>query len=758
MPESPANTALKLIARWARAADSDWSQWPTAPGQSKMGIYSTGYNGWGVQTQQKYVATLATLACLGKRIGFTDTDWALQRALAALRFNLASHHTGPITCTDSTKWGHTWISALGTERMMFALRLLEPHLSDADREAVYSLLCSEADWLLNDYHDRRLETRISATLWEHEHGNHPESNIWNGCLLWRASVLCPDHPHAANWQERAHAFLINGVSIPSDAQDQRIVCGRPICERHIGANFFPNYALDHHGYLNVGYMVICLSNAAFLHNDLKALGLPTPESLYHHQDDLWNVLRNMIFEDGRLIRIGGDTRIRYAYCQEYLMPAILYAADQFGDQEALALIPGQLEHIRHEAEVSGDGSFFGERLAELRRQSPLYFSRLESDRSCAAAMVATFWPHAQSAPAESDHAIPTRDILWLENEHGAVLHRCSTRVASFSWRAINLAQGLCLPPDDGDMAEWEYNLAGQVEFCNHPHQYYSQRKFHRRIHSHNIEKFEGGFITIGSIYEGVNLELSESWSGTDSARHFILFAALPDNHTVIGMQFCRMGKRRGYVSTVKGMHLSLPNDLYNSFQRRIASTTGKHILQSPPNESGFTDIEGNWVNIEDRIGAIGLYGGKSLAIHRAQHRRAGVMRSLYVEQICWPSLTGPRKYEAGEIIIDAGWMALSSVNTEETRRLASTNSIGDALVNTGLDAQDFRLVRVTAYDGNDYLLAANFGPMNAFMKIADLPPNMQSLHDLADNQILSDRLELQPETAKLFRLIPHQAS
>ena len=32
--------------------------------------------------------------------------------------------------------------------------------------------------------------------------------------------------------------------------------GKPVSEWFMGANFFPNYALDHHGYLNVGYMVI----------------------------------------------------------------------------------------------------------------------------------------------------------------------------------------------------------------------------------------------------------------------------------------------------------------------------------------------------------------------------------------------------------------------------------------------------------------------------------------------------------------------
>src|SRR5690606_29330662 len=144
---------------------------------------------------------------------------------------------------------------------------------------------------------------------------------------------------------RACEFFVNGVSIAADAADERVIDGKPIRERFRGANFFDSYALDHHGYLNVGYMVICTSNAAILHFDLARAGLAAPESLHHHQADLWEVIRSMIFADGRLARIGGDSRVRYTYCQEYLLPSLLYAADQFDDRHAMELLDGQLRLI-----------------------------------------------------------------------------------------------------------------------------------------------------------------------------------------------------------------------------------------------------------------------------------------------------------------------------------------------------------------------------------------------------------------------------
>ncbi|WP_052361130.1 hypothetical protein [Geminisphaera colitermitum] len=740
---APADTALKLLARWARAAETDWTDIPTPSGQPAHGTYGTGYDGWGVQTQQKYASALATLATLGGRIQFPDTSWALDHALAALRYNLASHKSAPVHCTDNSKWGHTWISALGVERMMFGVQLLQPHFTDADHAALRAMLCSEADWLLTDYH-RGPEKRITATRWNHEGGNDPESNIWNGALLWRASVMYPDHPRAADWQERAHTFLMNGVSVATDATDTRIVAGKPVRERYIGPCFFPNYALDHHGYLNVGYMTICVSNAAMLHLDLKAAGLPCPESLHHHQADLWAVLRQMIFDDGRLARIGGDTRVRYAYCQEYLMPALLYAADHLGDPAALEKLPPQLARITRETDADpattpDNAYFYGARLAALRRQSPLYYTRLESDRACALGMIATYAPAVGASlakPASANDAanapvavsvnagVASDAPTWSEPEHGAALHRSATRFASFSWRAFNLAQGLCLPPDDGHLAEWEHNLGGLVEFCHHPHPTHGQWKLHRRVNRYHVDAIDGGFVTCGSVYEGVDLLLAESWSGTDSALHQVAFAALPDNHTVVAMHYCRMGNRRGYVASIKGLHLNVPNDLFNDYRRQLHTAAGGLTLTAPATQEELRPLNSRWVNIDNRIGAVGIYGPdttqNTLTLHRAPHRRAGAMRSLHVEHICWPCEFGPKKFEAGEVILDAGWASLASVDAAQTAAFSRAHDAAAAHIRIDNSTTTIRALRVTGQDGRAWIFAANFGGQPATLSAAQL--------------------------------------
>ena len=468
-----------ILSDWAAHSEKYWYDIPGSPG---LGCYGSGYNAWGVQTNQKYFCAVAALAVRDDLPDLVSAQWAMERALSSLRFSLSSHCSGSGACTDGTQWGHTWISALGIERMMQAVYRIEPFLTDADNSAVRRVLASEADWLLLEYRKGQT-TELAADLWDKTGRNQPESNIWNGAILWRAAVTLPEHPHAADWQEKAHQFLVNGVSVPSDALDNSFLAGKTIRERHVGANFFPNYALDHHGYLNVGYMVICASNAAMLHFDLKMKGLPRPETLDHHQADLWQLIRRLIFQNGRLVRIGGDTRVRYAYCQEYLLPALLYAADRFDEPFALLLAEQQLDLIQQETRWNQDGSFYSRRLANLLRASEYYYTRLESDRACALAQVCAYLPLLADSQRNDEELAKRKENQtarlqqfersvagsWCDPDHGAVLHRSPTRLASFAWRANGFAQGMCQPPSDGHLTDWEGNLTAQIEFVHHPH-------------------------------------------------------------------------------------------------------------------------------------------------------------------------------------------------------------------------------------------------------------------------------------------------
>ncbi len=718
----------RLLRRWAVAAERSWYPMPDEP---ELGCYGTGYDSWGVQTNQKYVGAMAALAALGPRMEGADPalcDQARARALAALRFSLASHLSGAYHCTDNRQWGHTWISGLGVERMMYGVYLLDSYLQEPDRDGLRRVLTSEADWICYEYELHHLQG-VRAGRWAAEGQNRPESNLWNGAVLWRASMMYPEHAHAREWQEQAHRFLLNAISVSADAQDDRLVAGKPIREWHVGDNFFPHYALDHHGYLNVGYMAICLSNAAILHFDLRARGWPIPESLYHHNMDLWQVLRRMVFSDGRLARLGGDSRVRYAYCQEYLLPILPYVG-VLGDGQAEALIDAQLALIEAEASFNGDGSFYGRRLTSLLPNEH-YYCRLESDRAAALGMLWAYL-HQMAERDEAGEALRPATPgafersaagFWCEPEHGAALHRSPTRLASFAWRAHGLGQGLCQPPDDGRLAEWSQNLGGMIRFYGDPGEAPGASGSHRRLLGQRIHAFPGGFATCGAIMEGVAVRIEEGYTGTESAVHQIAFVALPDDHTVVGLEHARTTDHRTYVDQIKGLHLNLPNDLFNGFERRLATARGEVTLSSPPARDEVRGLGGCWANIEGRVGVVGIYGADELVVDRSAARRGGRYETLYVEEICFPCQLGVTSLGPGQVILDAGWAVLSGVGQAGTARFAA---VATPLARLG---GDLRGVQVTGQDGAAYVVLANWGEDERAQTV-DWLEDQESLTDL----------------------------
>lgn len=684
--------ARALLQAWLPAAEAYWNP---ADDDPRLGTYGPGYIHWGVQSNWNYLAAAATLAAQPSE---DSTRWR-SRAMAALRFALATHVNGGRPTNDGRNWGHGWISMLGIERGMHGVALLEPFFDAADHEALRRVLTSEAHWLLHDFHYKG-RPGIPADPWNSSGQNAPESNLWSGALLWRTAQRYPDHPDAAAWQERAHEFLQNSVSVAADAGDERLLAGKTVRERHVGANYFPHYALDHHGYLNVGYMAICVSNAAILHFDMQKAGAARPETLDHHQADLWAVLRRMIFSDGRLARIGGDSRVRYAYCQEYLLPALLYASSVLQDPHALTLLDGLLGIYEQEAEFNQDGFFYSKRLAHIRAANPHYYSRLESDRACVLAMLINYAPLVKATADAGGEAAFEQSAAgeWIEPEHGAVLSRSPDRLASVSWRAHGLTQAMCQPPGASNLAEWSLNLAPVVRFLGDEG---LQNGAHRRLLRQSTSVIPGGFVTCGSVMEGVDVRIDEGAQTTDQAVTHLAYAALPDGRTLLGLQLVIASPGRvGYLVELQGLHLNLPNDLFNGSQRRIQAATGEYLLSNPNRQHGPLELDSPWVSVDGLIGVRALYGGSSLVVHRPAERNAGKYHSLYVEEIAMPYASGPRRAAPGSTLLDLGFAVLSGGGATAARSLT-----GGPLEVAGL----LRGAWVTGADGRRYTLVANFG-------------------------------------------------
>ncbi len=363
-----------------------------------------------------------------------------------------------------------------------------------------------------------------------------------------------------------------------------------------------------------------------------------------------------------------------------------------------------------EQAYSGDGSFYGRRLAALAEANPYYYTRLESDRACVLGMALAWAPLVKSPPPPAESFERSVAGGWIEPEHGAAMHRSPTRLASFAWRARGLGQGLCLPPDDGHLAEWQGNLCGAVRFpCDS-----LPVRAERALRSARVAAFPGGFLACGQIVEGAKVHLPEGWIGENQLLHFLCFAALPDDRTVAAIELMRTGPGRVYLTEVQGMHFVLPNDLYNGFERRVTGEQGEMRLRTPA-PAGVLDLISPWVNLDGRIGLAGLYGAESLRVARADERRAGFYPSLYVEEFAWGGWRGTRAVEGGATVLDVGWAAASGVDAPATRDWARAQPPARSHSALG----PVRQMEILGFDGRRYVLAANFGEARADI---ELPP------------------------------------
>ncbi len=681
----------------------------------------TGTN-WGMQTHLKAMSAF-TVAALTEEIDFSDTpltrEEVLSESLAMLRYALRTHLVGDFVCTDGERWGHSWIFALGIERMFHAIELLDGYMRAEDKALLKKLMLSESDFILNDY-------PIVAGLVEN---NKPESNIWNGAILYRTAVLYPDAPNKERYMEKAYRFFANGISIESDENSDEIVGGNRIGDLFVGANMFDSFACNHHRYLNIGYMNICLSNIAMLHFFLKSRGIEPNPIIYHNLKEQWRLIRSTTFDDGRLLRIGGDTRARYCYCQDYALPSWSLIEDVFG--EDLSGLENEWEKIlAAECAENGDGSFLSERFGYFEDTSPLYYTRLESDRANSISL-AIYW-HKKFG-LDNGGSGCEKITEWSDEYHGAAFVSEKERFASFAWRAAEQPQGLILLPSDSSLAEWRYNFSGRV--CG------VGAKNRDDVENYTVKTFGDGFLTYGSAISYCD-EFGEGQQKENMARKYIAYAALPDGKTVLCLQHAT-ALNRVFVAECEGVLWNIPNDIYNGKKRELFfGGEGKSFDGGVTGKAEFIEV-GKYLNADNKIGIASL---TPLTLLRRGKRQIDIVGrrdsgTLYCEEICSDYSNQHHWVSRGDVLFDTGF-AVGIGNAEETEKM------GRSLFTCGFD--NIKTVGVKGADGKAYVLTFNLGESEAEIFAADIDAKL--IIDVASGKAC-ENITLESGSAALICLV-----
>ncbi|MBR7119494.1 MAG: hypothetical protein IKC77_04780 [Lentisphaeria bacterium] len=643
---------------------------------------------WPVQSNLNVAAAFAVAGVVENNREKIDT------ALKLFRYSFRTHVTGDMQCTCGSQWGRHWISVLGLERATHAINALMPYFTDDDKARYKALRIAEADFLL-DY-------EVCAAISGAKNQNKPESNAWNGGFLWRCALDYPEHELVPQWKEKGNSLLLNGISYITDAESLELYDGKPLKEWHIGPNFTPNYSLDHHGYMNIGYSFVTLSNIAMLHFNFKEKSQTPPKALYLHAADLWNTIKQFIFDDGRMLRIGGDSRTRYTYCQSYMIPVFFFAADVLGDSDAMRLNDNCMELIRHEQLFNGDGSFYSKRLIEVKKYSYYYYARLESDPAVVLSQN-IYWKHKFNFPA----SVPGKlgNAVWHDDFHNAHLIKKEGVIRSFVVAAHRFSGpiALCVPGDRSDMAEWHGNLSTR---------FISNRAGCRTVYSNSTQSDDT--FTGNCAVEWYNdLPLGEGEQKYFFASSQSAVAALGDGKTLLVIERASSIKDE-MIEEIIPLNFAMPNDLFNGNKRVYEGENFKYESTPLPEKELDIDTKCRKLTVDGRVTIALINPENTLHIVKPDNRSCHVidkktLKSLYIDFITGASPVKFRYCRKGEVLSDTA----AAVTVDAANGFAS-----DAVY---ISEKDIRGVEITGADGIRYRFLANFGKDEAVWNGKTIP-------------------------------------
>ncbi|MFA7231461.1 MAG: hypothetical protein WC071_09345, partial [Victivallaceae bacterium] len=331
------------------------------------------------------------------------------------------------------------------------------------------------------------------------------------------------------------------------------------------------------------------------------------------------------------------------------------------------------------------------------------------------------------------------NILWQDEFHGATLMRNSNRIASWVWAAGQRPNGLCVPANRSDMAEWQHNLSGELSTTNIPVP---------TIVSNGHDVFDDGFVNYGCVDWTEQAPLGEGEMEDVFARHGIVFAALPDNKTVVCLQYAET-TRRIYLQYIKGLGLKMPNDLFNDFKRKYASEEGCIELSGCPAAEEIIKIKSSWLNIDDCLSVFTVYGDDYFTIYRPAERQIKIkyqqaLASLYADEIC-STFSADRNIEPpNKIVIDTGVVLVTGIDAVEAKKLSKQQRWHSVDMGTGI-----RAVRVADINNQQYLLIANFSNESKEVYLTNLHTETAHGNKLPMNPFTGCLLKIMSRTIKL---------
>jgi len=663
---------LNMLEGYVKYAETLWHNWAKRP--------PAGYFGNGISKGNEGIrATSGTTLAYALLLRETDKkefsgiprDIIKEHTIAAIRYIAFTHKTGPCFTTDGKKWGYSWQSSLWASNFGLSAWLIWDQLDIKTKQIVKKVIIGEADRFLNckPIGNEFLDTKA-------------EENAWNTNITSLAANMFPTHPRAKEWRQKSIEYIMNTLSVKKDFSDNTIVDGKPVKEWVFTINLHPDFTLENHGFFHLVYLMVSamsLGDSSIYYSFSKQL---MPEAIGHHVLDGWETLKHFILPDGEWAYPNGLDWSLHDY--EHIS-YLAWLATYWRDPLAKILESRLVQYSAQRQKINRDGRFVGESVGDRG------FFR----EAVAAKRIVYAYLHHKLQGKFTD-----KNILSFKNYEkrlygvrkynyvDLIIHRTQKKFVSFSWKLKIM--GYVVPSSSNYLnnpyitTPYTKGFVGTYEILN---------KTKEKLINCSYNIVNNGFSTTGFLL-----------SNNARVKHYLSFTSIGDEFVVYMDETKANWPCPINIKGERGIPIGIENDELTGECRLLYTSDGKFSILGERSFSEIYKFNGNWINIDNRLGMI-VWGSSGIAYQTSGgYNRRGAKRDLLFGSYS----NRDRSFWLNKIINRRGTLILVNYNHKKTREVSNKIDVLNlpegwaGIIFESLNRQKY-LVISNFYDNNENL-------------------------------------------------------
>ena len=685
---------LQMLANFSTYLVNDFqeAQYPNDANEACgcfKGENTMGNNEQGVRPNADLSMICAFLVKYGKPAGVTlptGVTWAKieDMAMKSLVFAYSTHKANKLkVCSGGNYWGSTstndavWESSLWAMSVAYSAFFQWDKLSEAQKGYIEKLLKAECNYELY----RSIPTGYAGDT-------KAEENGWEADILAATLGLFPNDELAPKWFDRLREFAINSYSHPSDIGNTTAIDPwydqKSVADLYKGQNLYDDYSLQNHNLFHTSYQNVVQQELGEAALALKMFqqGLYGTEKwqtnalMHHNQEVQDSVLNWLALPDGELAMPNGNDWSLFLYDQ---ITSYSTLACFLGDPHALMLENMAYKYIKARQQTTTDGSWLLRADVGARRMGVeahrVMMTYLMHDVLSTASLTPTAWDDFNRLFGQA-RMLPCQNIVRAATDDRFTCFSWSTGLQSYTgyFAANSPDKNKIVVPyranNTGNLTGW-YEVSGKGT---------------------NATPVTAGVYQLQGNGYVMNGELSTN-DGTLNNR-FALYST-PQN-ALIYLDYVTANSA-ATITAEKGGLLAISTDELMKLSRTLYYNKSDEIAHKQLDGTTFTQLESEWVNIDNELGVVSAANGKKIAFGDR-----GANNSIYTSKL-YPMYSNSSRSVASGAVVDArNLVYYSNITAEETKTMASLLTPLRDLLPTGWNG-------VIAPDADRaWFIAANF--------------------------------------------------